>query len=269
MAMHSFSIAIFSYFGHQHLLPFCLKSIYKNVPQHDEILLIWDDNVDWDPIDFDQLRQDTKLDFRLVYQSELYGWPDSIVRWGWIKQQLAKLCCHKICHNDNLWIVDGDVLVTGDPELFDSDQPILRHDNQRVVPQDYQFFMRKYLGIEEFNEYSYVGSTCLFQRDLCQELDYLCKKHSGMDLVSAVDHMLTTGSYPALPFSEFECYGHLASKQKHYCSKAQNWNYVTEHKSDWHAPIQIAWADTDPGPQNLVLRYQNLMRHRDPSTVDQ
>lgn len=265
--VNDLTIAVFSFSGHQYLLTHCLRSIYSNAPEHKEIILVWDDFIDWYPVDFDQLREQTGVDFRLVPQSEICSWPQSIVRWGWIKQQLAKIQCYQYCKTDYTWIVDGDVLITGDPELFSHGQPILRYDQQYAVPTDYKFFMQNYLGIDNFNDNTYVGSTCLFNRQLCLDLNLLCQKYSGFDIVSAVDHMLMAGAHPDLPFSEFECYGHMARQRNQHIVKKHNWNVVTTKKNpDWSAPIQISWAELG---DDLDQRYQNLMRHRRPETVDQ
>lgn len=248
------------------MLPYCLRSIYENAPTCREIILVWDDYIDWYPIDFDQLRRDTSVDFRLVLQSSIYEWPDAIIQWGWIKQQLAKLRCPVYSRTEDTWIVDGDVLITRDPELFVGHDPILRYDADLGVPDSYKPFMRQYLGIHEFNTNSYVGSTGLFNHEICGSIDSICQARSGMDLVAAVDHMITSGSHADLPFSEFECYGHVARNDGRYQLKPHNWNYVTNQRADWSAPIQIAWGA--PG-DDLDQRYQNLMRHQHPETVDQ
>jgi len=265
MYMHDLSIAVFSFSGHQHLLPYCLRSIYKNAPACREIILVWDDYIDWYPIDFDRLRRATKVDFRLVPQSSISEWPDSIIRWGWIKQQLAKLHCTEYSTTQNTWIVDGDVLITGDPELFVDHDPVLRYDADLVVPPCYKPFMQRYLGIDDFNANTYVGSTGLFDHDICRVLESLCRSRSGMNLVAAVDHMITSGSHADLPFSEFECYGHVARHSSRCKIKSHNWNYVESKQPDWSLPIQIAWAQEG---DNLDIRYKNLMRHTHPETVD-
>ena len=258
---------MFSFCGHQYLLPYCLRSIYENAPACREIVLVWDDYIDWYPIDFDQLRRDTAVDFRLVRQSSICEWSDPIIRWGWIKQQLAKLKCSTYCRESNFtWIVDGDVLITGDPELFIDQDPVLRYDAETSVSLDYRPFMQKYLGIHKFNDNTYVGSTGLFDHEICRSLESMCQSQSGMDLVTAVDHMIASGAHTALPFSEFECYGHVARHDMRNRIKPHNWNYVHSTTGDWTSPIQINWAQ--PG-DNLDRRYQNLMCHRHPNTVDQ
>lgn len=261
MAMHDLTISIFSFSGHQYLLPYCLRSIYKNAPACKEIVLVWDDYIDWYPIDFDKLRRDSKVDFRLVRQSDICSWPDSIIRWGWIKQQLAKLRCYTYATTEYTWIVDGDVLITGDPELFIDDRPVLRYDSNDSVSEGYKPFMRQYLGIEDFDANTYVGSTCLFEHSVCESLESLCRSRSGMDLVQAVDHMIASGSHTELPFSEFECYGHLARQKSQTLIRPQNWNYVHNRRPDWTSPIQIDWARPE---DDLDHRYENLINHRSP-----
>ena len=268
--MNDLTIAVFSFSGHQFFLPYCLKAIRSNAPEHKEIILVWDDSIDWEPIDFDCLRRDTGVDFRLVMHSDICVWPESIVRFGWVKQQLAKLHCYQYSNTDYTWIVDGDVLLTGDPELFSDHRPILRYNTGSSVPVDYRFFMERYLGILDVNSNSFVGSTGLFEHAICQDLQNLCMQRSGRDLVAAVDHMLTSDPHPALPFSEFEYYGHLARHQAHWIIKPHNynavWTSVHDDRADWTAPIQVFWSTPD---LDLDFRYQNLMQHRHPEAVDQ
>lgn len=260
--MHDFSIAVFSFNGHQHLLAYCLRSLYLNAPLHREIILVWDDYVRWQPIDFDQLREDTNVPFRVVLQSEIITWPDSISRWGWIKQQLAKLLCAQYSHSQFTWIVDGDVLVTGDPELFSNGDPVLRYDTNSAAPESYRFFMNQYLGMTEANRFTFVGSSSLFEHRLCERLKSICIEHCGMDLVQAVDHMLTTQSHPDLPFSEFEYYGHLARNETNHRLLPHNWNYVPYGRM-WSQPLQIMW-DHNCAESQLDYRFDQLMKHQDP-----
>lgn len=261
--MHDVSIAVFSFNGHQHLLPYCLRSLYLNAPPHREIILVWDDFVRWQPIDFDQLREDTKVPFRVVLQSEIAPWPSSIGQWGWIKQQLAKLLCAKYSNGAYTWVVDGDVLVTGDPELFYAGSPVLRYDTHCAVPESYRFFMNQYLGMAEANQFTFVGSSGLLEHRLCQQLISLCMTHSGMDLVQAVDHMLTAQSHPDLPFSEFEYYGHLARHEPNHKLLPHNWNYVPFGR-DWSQPLQIMWHVGDSAA-DLSGRFDRLMQHQSPN----
>jgi hypothetical protein len=261
--MHDLSIAVFSFCGHQHLLPYCLRSIYKNAPACREIILVWDDNIDWFPINFDRVRGESGVDFRVVKQSAITDWPESIVKWGWIKQQLAKLFCWRYSDTQWNWIVDGDVLITGDPMLFRDDSPILRYDSDQCVSEGYKFFMSKYLGIHKYHDHAFVGSSCLFDSAQCKSLDQLCWEKNHCDLVQAVNHMLTTQSYPDLPFSEFECYGHHVWSQNIALLEPKNWNYVS-HQQNWQQAIQIAWADN--AASDLDFRYDKLINHRDPES---
>ncbi len=256
------TLVVFSFNGHQNLLEYCLRSIATRMPPgYREVILVWDDNVDWYPIDFDAVRKKSQVDFRLVKQSSIADWPESIIRCGWIKQQLAKLYCWKYVDTEYTWIVDGDVLVTGDPQLFDEQRAILRYDNRKSVPDDYKFFAKKYLGIDEFKDNTFVGSTALWKNSFCRELEQRCINHSSLDLIQAVDNMLGD-DHPNLPFSEFEYYGHHICSMPDTILKSANWNYVSTDQN-WNLPIQIQWAQNDC--KNLDQRYANLMQHRDPS----
>jgi hypothetical protein len=53
---NSFDIAVFSYNGHQDLLVPGLKSIIKNVPNYNRIILVWDDYVREQPEDFEKIQ---------------------------------------------------------------------------------------------------------------------------------------------------------------------------------------------------------------------
>lgn len=227
---------------------------------YQEIVVVWDDNVDWEPVNFDAIRKNSGVDFRLVKQSSIADWPESIIRWGWIKQQLAKLYCWKYVNTKYTWIVDGDVLITGNPELFDGQQTILRSDSQQPVSDGYKFFAEKYLGISTFRSNSFVGSTAIWKNSFCQSLEQRCIDHSGLDLIQAVDDLLTH-DHPELPFSEFEYYGHHVCSMPDVILAAENWNYVP-YMQNWDRPIQIMWAQNDSN--DLDQRYDNLMQRRDP-----
>lgn len=258
--MPDFSTVVFSFNGHQRLLPYCLRSVSANAPLSSEIILVWDDYVRWAPIDFDRLRLDTGVPFRVVLQSEIMIWPDCIGRWGWIKQQLAKLYCWKYVNTEYTWIVDGDVLITGDPKLFYNQHAILRFDSKKSVPDEYKFFAEKYLGISVFQPNTFVGSTAIWKNSFCQSLEKRCIGQSGFDLVQAVEDLLSH-NHPELPFSEFEYYGHHVSSTPNVVIEEENWNYVP-FEQRWDLPIQIMWADNDS--KDLDRRYDNLMQHRAP-----
>ena len=244
------------------MLSFCLRSIYQNAPAHREIVLVWDDFVRDQPIDFDALRQDTGVDFRVVMQSQIRDWPERIGRWGWVKQQLAKLYCWRYVRTKWAWLVDGDVLITGDPELFSEGRPVLRTDPDSTVHESYRAFMCRYLGITQFNDASYVGSTALVDTTLCHDMDELCRRRSGMDLTGALDQFLADPDCPDYPISEFECYGHLLRERGACVVVPKNWNYV-ENETHWQRPIQILWAD-DP-KMATEQRYHALINHKEPN----
>lgn len=251
---------IFSFNHHQNLLPYCLNSTYQHLPSVKDIVLVWDDFVREREIDFDLLRKQTAVPFRVVYQSQFREWPDSISQWGWIKQQLAKLQCHEFTDTQYNFIIDGDVLITGDVSLFDQEEPVLRHDPVVPVSEGYKFFGTRYLGMQKWHHRTFVGSTALMDRHISEKLAELCQHHCGMNLVDAVDHMLLNKQHPALPFSEFEYYGHLAWIEGN-SPVAGNWNYVP-YQRKWHEPIQIMWANNND--IDLDKRYQKLMSKQDP-----
>ena len=261
--MQDLTIVVFSFSRHRQFLDYCLKSVAKNSPPHQEIVLVWDDGKCWDPMDFDQVRRDTEVNFRVVKHSQIYEWPDKILHWGWIKQQLAKLGCWKYINTKYAWIVDGDVLITGDPQLFSGNRPVLRFDPGDAVPEDYRFFMANYLGISSYHPHTFVGSTALFDVDICRQLDKHCYQQSGMDLMTAVETMLEQGQHPELPFSEFECYGHYAKSVSSPEILPKNWNQGPWEKH-WDFPIQIMW---DHPIDNLQNRVNALMEHRSPLTA--
>lgn len=248
MIMKDISIAVFSFNGHQHLLPYCLKSIYKNAPDYEEIIVVWDDNVDWQPVDFDQLRVDTGVNFRVILHSQIYPWTEEINQWGWIKQQLAKLACHTYTNTKYTWIVDGDVLLTGDPNLFDPmGQPHLRYHRQSTNPA-YNLFIKQYLDIHKFYPYDFVGSTCLFENDQCRKIDQHVQKISGMSLIDSVHHCIIQPNHDPWPFSEFQTYGtwiYNMHPDTHRLSE-RNWNYC-QNERRYDLPVQIMWDQLPVG----------------------
>lgn len=254
------TIVVLSFSGHQHLLSHCLQSIKDSMPSgYHELVLVWDDNVDWYPIDFDLIRSETGVNFRLVKQSSIHPWPDTIIRWGWIKQQLAKLMCHTYVRTPYTWIVDGDVLLKGDPNLFDDrGVPLLRFDPDRPVPECYKPFMTQYLGFIEFNQYTYVGSTMLFDNSIVREIDKFCFDRNGKNIIDCVDETLKSGSHTDLFLSEFEIYGHHVNfyHPTKFKIEVKNWNYSSD--KDWKQPIQVMW-DRIPISGNLDEKKQWLM----------
>lgn len=230
----NYSIAIYSYNYHQNLLPYTLKSIHNNVSGYSEIVLVWDDFVRDIPVDFNSIRQSTGVDFRVVKHTELFNWPSSIQQWGWIRQQLAKMLCYTYINDDYTWIVDSDVLVHSEPELF-SDRPILRYDQTQAPSTDYIPFMKQ-LGLTDVNEYTYVGSTALFDHTILEHI------FDQYPIVSMVDQMLESKNHTELPFSEFEIYGHYAVKHFSDSVDVQKRNWVYGNRNMLF-PIQVEWAD--------------------------
>jgi hypothetical protein len=242
----NYSVAVFSYNHHQNLLPYCLTSIQAHLQGYQEIVVVWDDYVRTREIDFDQLRVQTGVDFRVVLHSQIHNWPKKISEWGWIKQQLAKMLCYSYSPADRTYIVDSDVLFTGDPELFDLDKIYLRYHKHCAVPDEYKFFMSQYLGMTEFSQHSWVGSTCVFDHHILKEIDQLCRAKNNMDLVQCVNHMLENFPNLDVPFSEFELYGHVSQQlfADQFVVQERNWCYANM-ESRPHDPIQIMWAHND------------------------
>lgn len=236
-------------------------STYRHLPSASEIIVIWDDYVRERDIDFEKIRAATSVPFRVVLQSHFGKWPDCIGSWGWIKQQLAKLQCHRFTSTRYNFVIDGDVIVTGDPDLFDGQTPKLRADQSFCVPETYKFFGSRYLGIKNWHTTTFVGSSGLFDKQICLDMERQCQDHCGMTLLEAVKHMLENDDHPNLPFSEFEYYGHLAGSQGAVVH-AKNWNYVT-FQSLWQLPLQVMWADGHSQDQ-LDHRYCRLMEHQNP-----
>jgi len=240
----NFDIAFFSFNGHQDLLVPGLKSVIQNVPDYNEIVLVWDDYVREKPINFEQLQEDVQHDIRVVKHTELYNWPDSIAHWGWIKQQLAKLLCFEYSNSEYTWICDGDVLITGDPQLFHDQQPYLRYDDHRPYTRELTYvpFMQQYFGIATPFEKSFVGSTALFDNAICKEMWSRCLENSKKSLVECVEEFISNNPDNVFPFSEFATYGNYCyhyHKDK-FSLTTHNWNYVPDNKNS-KLPIQIMW----------------------------
>ena len=266
--MPSFTVAIFSFNGHQDLLPFALSSIQQNVAGYKEIVVVWDDYVRERPVDFDQIRQQSNCDFRLVKHTEIYQWPEEIGQWGWIRQQLAKLLCHTYCDSDYTWICDGDVLVTGDPKLFDSHgTPYLRYHDRAPSP-NYNQFIKQYLGLHNFWSGDFVGSTCVFDHAQCQLLDKHIQTTTALDLIESVHHAIIQPNRHNLPFSEFQTYGtwiYNTAPDTHILSE-RNWNYCNSRARPkgnreelaFDYPIQIMWQHCCPDILDLASKAQWL-----------
>ena len=240
--MHDLTIALFSFNGHQQFLSSTLTSIHRYAPPHKEIVLVWDDYVRWYPIDFDQIKNDTGVEFRVVLQSELYSWPQAIGEWGWIKQQLAKMLCFQYTQTRYTWIIDGDVLLVGDPDLFHTDgRPYLRYDTKPTSP-GYIDFIKKYLKLDKLFPYDFVGSTCLFDTIQCQKINEHAYRMSNMSLIDCVHDCITAEDHDLWPFSEFETYGtwiYNNCPDTHILAP-RNWNY-TFKEHNYTLPIQIGY----------------------------
>lgn len=239
----SFDVAFISFNRDQDYLVPGLKSIIKNVPDYNEIIVVWDDFVRQRAINFDQIQEEIQHDIRVVKHTELYDWPASIGQWGWIRQQLAKLLCYTYSQSDYTWVCDGDVLVTSDPELFRQDQPVLRYDANKpaAVEPDYNEFTKKYFGIDPVYEYSFVGSSALMHNAICKEMDDFCHQHHNKSLVECVQQTVeeTKSSTPCCV--EFASYGNYCwqhHRDKFYLDRA-NWNYAPTVNTA--LPLQIMW----------------------------
>jgi hypothetical protein len=240
--MNNLTIAVYSYNRHQDLLPYVLKSIKKHGPVCKEILVVWDDFFrEWD-VDFEDIKTQSGCNFRVIKHSEIYAWPEVIGRWGWIKQQLVKLFCYTYTTTKYTWIVDSDVLLTGDPELFSNQgEPYLRYD-KKPTGSGYIKFIEKYLDIHNFYEHDFVGSTCLFDNYQCQQIFEHVQKKTSITLVDCVAQCITESNRDDCPFSEFETYGTWLYNKDSYnhILKERNWNYCHLEKN-WHKPIQVMW----------------------------
>jgi hypothetical protein len=249
----SLDLAFFSFNQHQDLLVPGLKNAIRQVPDLEQVILVWDDYVRQRPIDFDQVQDQVGHNIKVVLHTDLDPWPEAIGQWGWIKQQLVKLRCHEYSTADHVWIVDGDVMVTGDPELFREGRPVLRYDYERTVDlskSQYHDFIRKYFGIDNFYPYTWVGSTCVFDTKICEEIWAVCQQRNGKSLTKCVEETIA----PLLenftqhwPFSEFELYGSYCYSRKPdaVVIDKKNWNYAPMIKG-LDRPIQIMWQRFAP-----------------------
>lgn len=231
--MHDLTIALFSFNGHQEFLVPGLRAIYQYAPEAKEIVLVWDDFVRIRPVDFDLVRQQSGVPFRLIMQSEIAPWPDAIARWGWIKQQLAKLSCYRYISTRYTWIVDGDVLIRADPDLFHADgRPYLRYNTIPTSP-GYVSFIKRYLDLHDIYPHDFVGSTCLFDNQECEKIYEHVLKKQGMTLTDCVNECITELDHDPWPFSEFETYGTwiVNTCPESHVLAYQNWHYIYEIQS--------------------------------------
>lgn len=244
--MDDLTIAFFSFDGHRDFVCSGLRSIYEHAPKHKEIILVWDDFVRWYPVDFDKIKDETKVDFRVVLQSEIHPWSEAISRWGWIKQQLAKMSCYEYTNTRYTWIVDGDVCIKRAPDLFHPDgRPYLRYHLRSTSP-GYVDFIKQYLNLDKIFEHDFVGSTCLFDNHECKKINQHALKTSGMSLIDCVNDCITRPNHGLWPFSEFETYGtwiYNTCLDTHVLAP-RNWNYVLS-ESNLDCPIQIGYPQKD------------------------
>lgn len=254
--MNNFTVAIFSFTLHQDILPYAIKSVRKHLPNND-IVVVWDDFLRDRPIDFDEIRKQTNCDFRVVKHTEIYNWPEAIGRWGWIKQQLAKLLCYTYIDTPYTWIFDGDVYLTGDPELFDNGVPYLRYHPGNGIGAGYKEFMGNYYDFKTINKDSFIGSTCLFDHNVLKEMFDVCENRNGKNLIECVNETILSDNCHDFPFSEFETYGHyIINNYPDKVSLAiRNWRYEFGPKDNVNnVPIRIMWAeDRDPAEAEKKL----------------
>ena len=237
--MSKIDIAFFSYNYHQDLLVPGLKSIVRHVPNFDKIILVWDDYVREKAVDFDLVQDQVGYPITVVRHTELDPWPKSIGEWGWIKQQLVKLRCSEYSSAKFVWICDGDVLVTKDPELFINDKPVLRYNNEVLMEPGYQAFNKKYFGFDP--SYNWVGSSCLFDTKICKELFDFCLNRNNKNLIDCIVYEIEQKSHK-FPFSEFELYGNFCYNlhSDKFVVAEKNWNYAPSF-SGLDQPLQVMW----------------------------
>jgi hypothetical protein len=247
--LSKFDIAFFSYRNHQDLLIPGLKNIIKHVPDYNEIILVWDDVAKTTPINFDQIQQQLNHSIRVIKHSELYDWPESIAHWGWIRQQLAKMLCWTYSKSEYTWICDGDVLVTGNPELFYQDLPILRTDTIPLnFKNGYYDFMKKYFCMEHL--YPTVlcngGGNCLMHNKIVEEMWQTCVGLNGKSLIECVQHEIENIDPHPFPFSEFETYGNycLTHYPDQFYLTNHNWNFDPD-RAGQGLPIHVRQNNLD------------------------
>lgn len=240
-------IAFFSFNGHQHLLIQGLKQVIKHVPNFRNIILVWDDYLRISPIDFQQVEQEVSHPLKIVKHTDLDPWPKCIGEWGWIKQQLVKLRCMEYSDADYVWICDGDVMIINDPVLFINDKPVLRYDSYLTRCMDYVGFIEKYFGINEFDpNQNWVGSTCLFDTEICREIFDTCLSRNNRTLIECVVEAIEQRTSD-FPFSEFDLYGSFCYnkyRDKFFVTE-KNWNYAPSRQG-LTFPIQIMWYQFFP-----------------------
>jgi hypothetical protein len=219
--MPKFDVAFFSFNRHQDNLVPGLQSVIQHVPDFNEIILVWDDFVREQPIDFDLVQEQIDHPIRVIKHTELYDWPDSLGRWGWIKQQLAKMLCYTYSQSEFTWICDGDLRINADPELWHNDLPVMRTSGKLIVPETgYYHFMKKYFGLDQVHPQVLIngGGNCLMNNRIVEEIWTTCQQRNAKSLIECVQHEVEN-SDDLFPFSEYETYGN-------YC--------LTHHSGQFH-----------------------------------
>ena len=230
----TFDIAFFAFNGDQDLVIPGLKNVIRNVPDYQKIILVWDDFVRVRPVDFEQIQNEINHELTVIKHTDLMPWPapwpDSIGRWGWIKQQLAKMMCHTYSDADYTWICDADVLVTGNPELFVEGKPALRIDSTKPIDlkNGYYDFITRYYGITDIHPCTWIGSTCLLDNKIIKEMWEVCQQLNSKSLIECVQEVVEAKTN-RFPFSEFELYGNYCYNyhKEQFSVVEHNWNYAT------------------------------------------
>lgn len=251
--MPSLDIAFFSYHHHQDLAVTGLRQLIKHAPEFDNLTLIWDDYVRIRPVDFEQIKQEVGYDLKVIKHTDLDPWPLAIGRWGWVKQQLVKMRCFEYCSADYLWVVDGDVLLVGDPGLFYQGRPVLRYDPDLKPNPAYHRFIQRYFGIDTF-EHVWIGSTGLLDTAICREIWQTCLDRNGKTLTECVEESNDPDTREFL-LSEFDLYGnfcYINYRDKFHIAE-KNWNYAP-HREYLDQPIQIMWNRFNEQELNDLLR---------------
>lgn len=257
----NFDIAIISFWGHEHLLPYTLDSIVKNVKGFNRIVLVWDGEAP--PKDFQRLRN-IYPDLDYIQHNDIYPWSQSIIEWGWIKQQLVKLSCCEYSTADYVWTVDSDVIITGDPQIFDTDnaRPYLQYSEQikSKTSKEYLFIKDKF-GIDNFYPNSFVGSTCVFELSVLKTMLDECITRNGKSLIECVREDIENTTHDDVNvFSEFQTYNtYLYNRYpEHYTIAPGPWSLIGKYPDK---SVQIMWNDRYPGTsiEELPKIYQKYM----------
>ena len=249
--MDDLTVAIYSYPGHQALLPYLLASIREYGPPARECILIWDDiRQRREPIDFDSLKRTSGVDFRLIRHSSINTWSATVLRWGWIRQQLIKFMSPSYTSTRYTWLIDGDVVLINRPRLFEHERPCLYHVDRPTDP-GYVQFMRDYLRIENFYPGDFVASTFLFDRQILREIEAHAVSVTGQTLIECVEHCIGQPTCGQFPFSEYATYGTWVYNHHDHALLPGNWNHCPAGR-DPTKPVQVMWHAV-PGEEELDL----------------